>query len=162
MMRRHCCCVLATLLPLVAVRAQTTAAPPAVRGAFFGVSVGDLDASTRWYTEKLGLTVVSRFSASATNSGVLLAGGGLEVELIVNAEATTRRDPFDMSGKVLDRGIFKVGVRIDDFDRTIHALRRRGVEIVIGPFPPRKDQRANVIIRDNSGNLIQLFGDYAP
>jgi hypothetical protein len=31
----------------------------------------------------------------------------------------------------------------------------------LGPFPPRKDQRANALIQDNAGNLIQFFGDFA-
>jgi catechol 2,3-dioxygenase-like lactoylglutathione lyase family enzyme len=130
-----------------------------VEGAFFGVSVADLEASTRWYTEKLGLSVVSRFPPSATTSGVLLAGGGLEVELITNASAASQRNHLDSAG--LDHGFFKVGVRVADFDRTIAELRQRGVPVVIGPFPPRRDQRANAIIRDDAGNLIQFFGDYA-
>lgn len=37
-------------------------------------------------------------------------------------------------------------------------LQKRNVEIAFGPYPARKNQRANVIIRDNGGNLIQLFG----
>jgi lactoylglutathione lyase/glyoxylase I family protein len=132
-----------------------------VRGAFFAVAVADLDASTRWYTEKLGLSVVSRFPPTATASGALLAGGGLEVELIMNTRTATQPAPRDTAGKEIDRGFFKAGVRVANFDRTIDELRRRGVTIVIGPFPPRKDQRANAIICDNAGNLIQFFGEYA-
>jgi hypothetical protein len=28
----------------------------------------------------------------------------------------------------------------------------------MGPFPKSATQRANVIVRDNAGNLIQFFG----
>ena len=34
----------------------------------------------------------------------------------------------------------------------------RGAEIAFGPFPARDGQRANLIVRDNAGNLIQFFG----
>ena len=54
-------------------------------------------------------------------------------------------------------GIFKIGVIIDDFDKTLGILKARGVEIAYGPYPRRGNQRANVILRDNAGNLIQLF-----
>jgi hypothetical protein len=32
------------------------------------------------------------------------------------------------------------------------------VDIAIGPFPKRMDHPANVVIRDNAGNLIQILG----
>jgi len=40
----------------------------------------------------------------------------------------------------------------------LEVLRARWVDIAMGPFPARGGQRANVIVRDNAGNLIQLFG----
>jgi hypothetical protein len=55
-------------------------------------------------------------------------------------------------------GYFKAGIVVDDYDTTLEALRARGVEIAMGPFPARPGQRANVIVRDNAGNLIQFFG----
>ena len=55
-------------------------------------------------------------------------------------------------------GVFKSGLIVEDFDRTVAALRSRGVEIAFGPFPKSSTQRANVIVRDNAGNLIQFFG----
>jgi len=142
--------------------AQPPIAPPfhAVEGAFFALSVQDVDASARWYAEKLGLKVASRFSDGKV-AGAVLSGNGLEVELIGFAESAPQRDPFDVKNVPHPRGIVKVGFRVADFDATLAALKSRGVEIVLGPYPPRKDQRANVLLRDNSGNLIQLFGAFA-
>jgi hypothetical protein len=37
-------------------------------------------------------------------------------------------------------------------------LRTKGVQIAYGPYPAKTGQRANVIIRDIDGNLIQFFG----
>ena len=55
-------------------------------------------------------------------------------------------------------GFFKAGIIVDDFDKTLRDLRARGVEVAIGPFAATAEQRANVILRDNTGNLIQIFG----
>lgn len=161
MIRFHALCI--CLIP-TALMAQAAPRPvfSGVQGAFLAASVADLDASVAWYTQKLGMTQVMRWPKQGKMQGAVLRGGGLEVELIAHDDAAAPRDPMDMNAKVLTRGIMKAGLVVSDFDATIAALRSRGVEIAIGPFPPRRDQRANAIIRDNSGNLIQLFGAYAP
>ena len=136
-----------SVFPAVATAAQ----PFNARGAFLAVSVPDLEASVIWYTEKLGLSVVERPSASDKVKVAILEGGGLIVELIQHAEATPRAG--------MPQGIFKAGVVVRDFDAAVAALKERGVDIAFGPYPARGKQRANVIIRDRDGNLIQLFGE---
>jgi hypothetical protein len=64
-------------------------------------------------------------------------------------------------GDALVHGMFKAGVIVDDFDRTLALLKERGVPIAFGPFPAHANQRANAIIRDNAGNLIQFFGKWS-
>ena len=152
-----------TLGVTVPARAQQAPAPAfrTVQGAFFAVSVADLDASIAWYRDKLGLREVSRFQFEKI-TGALLSSPGLEVELMKHADATTPGNAMDANAKVLTRGITKVGVRVADFDAVVRTLRQRGADIVMGPFPARRDQRANVLIRDNAGNLIQFFGEFAP
>ena len=152
------------LMGLTTGHAQAPVEPPfsAVQGAFFALSVANIEASARWYSEKLGLKVSSRFPKQNKAAGALLVGGGLEVELIAHDDAVTPTNATNPGAKVLTHGIFKAGFRVENFDQTVATLRARGVEIVAGPFPARRDQRANVIIRDNAGNLIQLFGQLAP
>jgi catechol 2,3-dioxygenase-like lactoylglutathione lyase family enzyme len=147
---------LLALIPFV-VRAQSAtevAGPAAFRatGGFFAVSVADLDTSARWYTEKLGMTVVRRMPNAGQSSVAILAGGGLVVELVHNDSARAAATAPAMS-----HGIFKAGVIVDGLQKTIDLLRSRGVEIAYGPFPARPGAMANCIIRDNAGNLIQLF-----
>ena len=132
-----------------------TAAP----GAFIGLSVADLEASVRWYSEKLGLKVVMRPPKYEKSTAVILEGGGLIVELMHNEDAV----PLSQAAPAITRnylvhGIFKAGIVVQDFDKTIASLKARGVPIVIGPFPATAEQRANAIIRDNAGNYIQFFG----
>jgi catechol 2,3-dioxygenase-like lactoylglutathione lyase family enzyme len=128
-------------------------------GAFFALSVPDLASSTRWYVEKLGLTVVMQPPRTDKMAVAILEGGGLIVELIQNDDAVPLSTAAPtVKDRVYVHGIFKAGVIVEDFDATLARLRARGVEIAYGPYPRQGTQRANAIIRDNAGNLIQLFG----
>jgi len=157
-----CLLVWFTLLPMVREQApkSTTELPAiAASGAFFALSVADIDASARWYSEKLGLKVVMQAPKRDHAAVTVLEGGGLIVELIQHDDAVAlgKAAPA-VKGNLLVHGVFKAGVIVDDFDKTLAMLRARGVEIFIGPFPAGANQRANLIIKDNAGNLIQFFG----
>ena len=150
--------LLTFFLPLAA-QAQTPVLT--VRGMSFALSVADMEASTKWYVDKLGLRVTMRLPRNDnTRASVsLLQGGGLTVELIKDDDAVSLHRLLPANkGAVSVHGIAKVGVTVDDFEKTLAALRARDVEIAYGPFPKRPDQPANVIIRDNAGNLIQISG----
>jgi catechol 2,3-dioxygenase-like lactoylglutathione lyase family enzyme len=128
-------------------------------GAFFALSVADLRASSQWYSEKLGLRIVTEIPKRDKAAVVILEGGGLLVELMqLDGALPLSKVSPSLEGAQSVHGIFKVGLIVEDFESTIAKLRSRGVEIAYGPFPPRGNQRANVIVRDNSGNLIQFFG----
>lgn len=144
-------------LPLSGQAPAATSKQPVLTvnaGAFVAISVLDLDATTKWYVDKLGLSVVQQMPRTdATRaSATILRGGGLMVELVRQDEVSARAE------RPWTAGIFKVGVTVDDFEGTLSALRARGIEIAYGPYPRRGDQPANLIIRDNEGNLIQVFG----
>lgn len=148
---------IAICLPTMALAQPPAATPPfeAVTGSFFAISVPDLQASTKWYTEKLGLRSILSVPKQPGAVGIsVLQGNGLTVEIQQHdgAEPVTRGAPSDR------QGIFKVGVVVKDFDATLAMLRARGVGIVMGPWPKRSDQPAQVIARDTSGTLIQFFG----
>lgn len=133
--------------------------PFTTRGAFIGLSVADLDKSVAWYTEKLGLRVVMRPPAVDKSRAVILEGGGLIVELMKHDDALPLATAAPaIARNYLVHGIFKAGIVVDDFDKTIAELKARGVPIAMGPFPATNEQRPNAIIRDHSGNLIQFFG----
>ena len=161
-------CVVIWLTVAAADPIRSTQAPPAgppivtANGAFFALSVADVQASSHWYSEKLGLHVVMQLPTRDKVAVVVLEGDGLIVELIQNDDAVPLRQVAPrVKDTTLVHGIFKAGAVIADFDRTVARLRERGVEVAYGPYPAKPDQRANVIVRDNAGNLIQLFGQYA-
>jgi catechol 2,3-dioxygenase-like lactoylglutathione lyase family enzyme len=125
-------------------------------GAFFALSVPNMAESVAWYSEKLGLGVILQVREGVEVT--VLEGGGLTVELLQDPAA---RPPawVGIARPELLHGFFKAGFVVRDFDKTIEELRARGVVFAYGPFPAQGVQRANVIIRDNAGNLIQIFSD---
>jgi catechol 2,3-dioxygenase-like lactoylglutathione lyase family enzyme len=140
--------------PPAAAAPAAPAAPEAplltATGAFFALSVADLDASARWYRESLGLRIVLQPPKQGKTAVVVLEGNGLLVELLQDDDATPKRGAI--------HGLTKAGIIVADFDRTLALLGERQVRIAFGPYPASATQRANVIIQDNSGNLIQIFG----
>ena len=136
------------LVPIVArAQASEASAAPAftTSGAFFALSVPDVDASAQWYKEKLGLTTVMEGPRQGKTIVVVLEGGGLIVELIQLADAGPTTKAFGLA-----HGIVKAGLIVDDLDKTIAALRARGVPIAMGPFPERPTKRSNFAVNDNA------------
>jgi Tol biopolymer transport system component/catechol 2,3-dioxygenase-like lactoylglutathione lyase family enzyme len=131
--------------------------PPAlaVGGAMLAFSVRDLDASAKWYTEKLGLRIVHWYprNKAVHARAALFQGGGLVVELVQEDDAID-------AGAQPRRGLAKAGVVLNNFDQAVATLRARGVEFA-SRYPRRPDQPANVTIRDNAGNLISLYEGFS-
>jgi len=138
---------------------STTPMPVKAVGAFVAISVADLDASARWYSEKLGLQVVKQEPKRDGVAFVILESGGLIVELMqLDAAQPLSKAAPGVTKPELVRGISKAGIIVENFEQVLATLRARKVEIAYGPFPARPGERANVIVRDNSGNLLQFFG----
>ena len=132
---------------------------PLANGAFFALSVKDIQASGAWYREKLGLKVTLNPPRSDFGEVMVLEGGGLIVELIQTDKARPLAslsppvsDPFEL------HGYFQAGALHEVFDAAVAALKSRGVTIAHGPYAAKDGRRPNVIIADNAGNLIHLFG----
>ena len=137
-------------IPQTAAPTQTVAAS----GAFFALSVPYLKASTQWSSDKLGLKMVMEAVRNDKSTVTVLEGEGLIVELIQNDDALSLNKAAPAAKSSVDvHGIFKAGVIVNNFEQTLAMLRARQAEIVMGAFPARNGQRANVI-----GNLIQFFG----
>jgi catechol 2,3-dioxygenase-like lactoylglutathione lyase family enzyme len=132
---------------------------PLARGSFFALSVADIEASTAWYHEKLGLEITLRPPRSGPASVVVLEGGGLIVELIQHDEAKALAKLNPPVGDAINlHGFFKAGFVVEDLDAALATLKSRGVQVAYGPFAAKEGRRANVIIQDNAGNLIHVFG----
>jgi hypothetical protein len=122
-------------------------------GSFFALSVADLGASVNWYRNAFALEVLMEVPKQNGVAVTVLEGDGLIVELLQDDRARPGPDPF------LVHGLVKAGIVVKDFERTLAALRERGVTIAFGPCPANGKQKANLLIRDNSGNLLQILGE---
>lgn len=149
------CSMLASPARAPAQAATAPAAPFAsATGAFIALSVPDLEASVRWYTERLGLRRTFAIPAMGPIAGgAALEGDGLVIELLQRTDAVPGRIPAELS-----HGIAKAGILVRDFEGTVAALTARGISFFSGPYPARPGQRANVAFKDNAGNLIQVLG----
>ena len=81
------------------------------------------------------------------------------VEMVQRDAATPARGPG--SGPITDGtvlGVFKAGVIVEDFEKLVASFKARNVPIAHGPYAAKEGRRANLIIADNAGNLIQFFG----
>ena len=133
-----------------------------VTGAFFALSVPDIDASAKWYQDALDVAVVMRTPKQNGAAAIVLEGGGLVVELIQQDGSIGANPGKTEANPMLTQGLVKAGAIVSDFDRLIARLRERHVAIVFGPYPARSGQRANAIVRDNAGNMLQFFGAAQP
>lgn len=142
------------LAPMAQAVPMLEPATSAARGAFFALSVPDAHASAKWYGRAFGLKVASMPPGTDKIAVIILEGEGLVVELIQSADAKPRGD-IDPA-KV--QGLFKVGFIVDDLEVVLARLKAEGIAPAYGPYPAKDGQRANLIVRDNAGNLIQVFG----
>jgi catechol 2,3-dioxygenase-like lactoylglutathione lyase family enzyme len=127
-------------------------------GGFIALSVPDLDASVKWYTEKLGLRRIMTIPRMGQIvGGAALEGDGIMVELLQHEAAKPGTTPSELT-----HGVAKAGLMVPDFERTVAALRARGVTFFGGPYPARPGQRANVMFQDNAGNMLQILGPMTP
>ena len=92
------------------------------------VFCSDLDATERWFTEGVGATVVNRADSRGV-TGVTLNLGGASVLL-----RPAREGEVLASAGARSFGVDHFGLRVDDVDATVEALRARGVFIEVEPW----------------------------
>ena len=85
-----------------------------------------------------------------------LSNGTAKVEVLGGATAEPQPDPISLEPTFQHEGLNHFCLAIEDFDGTLAELRARGVEFVGEPFVVEEIDRSLAIIKDNSGNLIEL------
>lgn len=102
------------------------------------LSTDDLDASIRFYSETLGMTLKFRDGAHFA----ALDGGSVTLAL-----ATAVDHPIP--GQVV------VGIKTDDVDAAAKAIEASGGGIVKGPYDDAHERRA--VVYDNMGNGLVFY-----
>lgn len=134
----------------------TVANPLELKYHHVGVSVPDLEASIAWYGRVLGFELESRARLPSVPAEVaLLRRGVLRVELFQpdggQPLPPARRYPDE---DILTHGNKHVAFAVRDLEAAAVELRSRGADVV---FVKHMPQAAVMFIRDNAGNLIELF-----
>jgi predicted enzyme related to lactoylglutathione lyase len=112
---------------------------------FIGIPVRDQDRALRFYTEKLGLRILTDQELSATQRWIELSIPGAETGVTL----FTPEGQEDRVGTFLN-----TSWEVDDIDRTYEELLAKGVEFA-GP-PQKQPWGTFVIVKDSEGNQIVL------
>jgi predicted enzyme related to lactoylglutathione lyase len=130
---------------------------PEATGAFFAISVQDLDKAVRWYSEVLGFRLTSQ-GGNEQRKGALLEREGAVLELAEFKDAVPRDKLKSGLESHHVHGIFKIGFTTADLDATFAAVEKAGAEVFF-PIVDASDGKRTFGIKDVEGNIIQFIGD---
>ncbi len=138
--------------------------PPAAQGppirakcpTNIGITVADAEKAAAWYEATFGL---ARRKSGTFPQGkfIILGSPSLEVEIIQHEASVDARRELKISNDYLQRGVFKVGVYVDDLDTTIARLKERHVRLLMEDGKDPELRLRFAILADPDGNTIQLF-----
>ncbi|GAB2673071.1 VOC family protein [Gordonia jinhuaensis] len=106
------------------------------------LSTDDLDASIKFYTETVGMTLKFRDGAHYA----ALDGGSVTLALATDVD-------HPIPGQVV------VGIKTDDVDGSAKAVEESGGGIVKGPYDDAHERRA--VVYDNKGNGLVFYSPLA-
>ncbi len=108
------------------------------------IAVTDMDESIKFYTEIMGFVVDNQINPFPGFTITFLKGeGNSMIELVKNVEEPKK-------------GIFMVGLEVDDMDSTADELRSKGVEFTRGPIDVG-DGAKIAFLKDPDGVEIELI-----
>jgi catechol 2,3-dioxygenase-like lactoylglutathione lyase family enzyme len=82
--------------------------------------------------------------------------GEFEIELIGDGQPQLAADQADLGDHLGRGGYIHLCLRVLDMDKTVEELRGRGVTIFAEPFVVDPIGQLLAMIKDNSGNVIEL------
>jgi len=121
--------------------------------------VDDYDESIAFYTDKLGFELVKEWTLGDAVPGVRFAYvrlGEFEIELIGDGQPIPAAAQNDLGDHLGRSGYIHLCLRVADLDETVEELRGRGVTVFAEPFVVDPIGQRLAMIKDNSGNVIEL------
>ena len=122
----------------------------------FAISVGDMEESISWYGKNFGFPVIDRSEIPGTGVQVAhLQGPGFLLEIF----CAPGSNPLPEERKVpnldfLTQGNKHISFGVKDGRKTKADMEKMGIDIA---FVAEVDGTYGVFIRDNTGNLIEIF-----
>lgn len=122
----------------------------------FAISVADLEETIRWYSDVFGFTVIDRSEIPGVGIKVSHMQG---VDMILEIFEAPGAAPLPEDRKVPNRDLMTHGNKhisfgVPDGRKAKEELEAMGVEVAM---VAEVDGTYGVFIRDNTGNLIEIF-----
>ena len=129
----------------------------ALRPRLAGILVPDLDRAKRWYRDTLGFAVVEeKVFPEAGLRLCFMRSGTFELELVENKKAVPRMEAQEIEGWA------KLAFAVDDLGKLHRRLLARHATVVSGPAKSTRTGQLHMLVRDDSGNLLQFFEARVP
>jgi len=124
-----------------------------------GLSVGDLEAQTRWYAGALGLFARNPFEVKPLGiRGVFVVHeSGWAIELLEREGSIPREPANDQAAALLYRGYGHICLRVTDVDGTHSALLAAGANELMAPQSAPEPSVRMSFVADPENNLIELL-----
>ena len=124
-----------------------------------GLTVGDLDAMTRWYSQVLRLSVEFEFALEELDfKGVMLrSADGHRIELLHRDGSQPGLQAASPVEAALTRGFGHIALDVADVDITFAELVDAGATERMSPRPSPEPGVRMAYVADPEGNLIELL-----
>jgi len=127
-------------------------------GNHVGIRVPDYKAAIKWYTEKLDFRIVHEWPYADEQLAYLAPANSNDFWLEVLAGGKLKPVvKFDDLGKSLEEsGYHHICLHVENMDKTLAELKKRGVKIIGQPFYLDVISRNLAFFQDPWGNMIEL------
>ncbi len=122
----------------------------------FAISVADLEETIQWYSNIFGFTVIDRSEIPGASIKVShMQGTGMILEIFEAAESAPLPEDRRIPNRdLLTQGNKHISFGVPDGPKAKAELEALGVEIAM---VAEVDGTYGIFIRDNTGNLIEIF-----
>jgi catechol 2,3-dioxygenase-like lactoylglutathione lyase family enzyme len=130
-----------------------------VKGAFFALTVSDIDGIAAWYTANLGFRVELRSEGKDGGPrGAILVRDGARLELLEFASAKPRTAWELPANAEQIHGILKIGFEVANIETLFAAAVEQHLDVFFPLVTPPGSQLRTFGLRDPDGNIVQFFG----
>jgi catechol 2,3-dioxygenase-like lactoylglutathione lyase family enzyme len=129
------------------------------RADHVALRVADYDETIRFYTTKLNFQLEAEWTLGDAVPEVRLAYvrlGAFMIEVIGDGGPEPAPATNDMGAHLSRSGYVHLCLRVEDLDEVLAELRARGVAVFAEPFVVEPIGQRLAMVRDNSGNIIEL------
>jgi hypothetical protein len=126
---------------------------------FFALSVSNADSVSNWYENVFQLKLLKEVHVPGGSGHVRIIGNkNLILEIVQHKDSKSLADcNIDPAQAYRMKGIFKIGLYVDDLENAQRYLRQKGVFIKHTIFEDTDSHTKSLIITDAKLNLIQII-----